>query len=69
MTFKSYKILNRGSYMSAIVLLNLLNELWKSDKTRGLPGISSLFCNEFNKFDKTGARMLDSIHHMRLKLF
>ena len=29
----------RGSYMSAHVLLNLLNELGKRDKMRGLPSI------------------------------
>ena len=34
--------------MSAHVLLNLLNELGKRDKMRGLPSILSLFCNEFN---------------------
>ena len=34
---------NRGSYMSAYVLLNLLKELGKSDKMRGLPSILSLF--------------------------
>ena len=54
----------RGSYMSAHVLLNLLNELGKRDKMRGLPSILSLFRNEFNKFNKTRARMLDSIYHM-----
>ena len=43
----------RGSYMSAHVLLNLLNELGKRDKMRGLPSILSLFRNEFNKFNKT----------------
>ena len=37
--------------MSAHGLLNLINELRKSDKVRGLPGIISLFCNEFNKFN------------------
>ena len=26
------------------------------------------FCNEFDKFNNTGARMLDSIHHMTLSL-
>ena len=31
---------------------------------RGLPSILSLFRNEFNKFNKTRARMLDSIYHM-----
>ena len=55
--------LYRGSYMSAHVLLNLLNELGKRDKMRGLPRILSLFRNEFNKFNNTRARMLDSIYH------
>ena len=50
--------------MSDHVLLNLLNELGKSDKMRGLPSILSLFRNEFNKFNNTRARMLDSIYHM-----
>ena len=59
---------NRGSYMSAHVLLTLLNELGKRDKMRGLPSILSLFRNEFNKFNKTRARMLDSFYHMRLRL-
>ena len=48
------------SYVSAPVLLNLLNELGKRDKTH--------FHNEFNKFNNTGARMLDSVYHMTLKL-
>ena len=54
--------------MSATVLLNLLNELGKSDKMRGLPSNLSLFRNDFNKLINTGARMLDSIYHMTLKL-
>ena len=50
--------------MSAHVLLNLLNELRKRDKMRGLPSfhgithlpsILSLFRNEFNKFNNTRA--------------
>ena len=53
--------------MSAHVLLNLINELGKSHKMYGLQSILSLFCNEFNKFNNTGARMLDSIYHMTLK--
>ena len=52
--------------MSAHVLLNLLNELRKRDKMRGLPSILSLFRNEFNKFNNTRARMLDSIYHMTI---
>ena len=35
--------IQRGSQMSAHVLLNLLNELRKSDKMRGLSSILSLF--------------------------
>ena len=50
--------------MSAHVLLNLLNELEKIDKMRGLPSILSLFRNEFNKFNNKRARMLDFIYHM-----
>ena len=50
--------------MSAHVLLNLLNELGKKDKMRGLPSILSLFRNEFNKFNNTRAHMLDSIYHI-----
>ena len=41
--------------MNAYVLLNLLNELMKSDKMQGLPSILSLFRNVFNKFINTGA--------------
>ena len=47
--------------MSPRILMNLLNELWKSDKMRGFPSILSLFRNEFNKFNYTGAEMLDSL--------
>ena len=53
--------------MSAHVLLSLLNELEKRDKMRGLPSILSLFRNEFNKFNNTQARMLDSIYHITLR--
>ena len=47
--------INRESYMSAHVLLNLLNELGERDKMRGLPSILSIIRNEFNKFNNTGA--------------
>ena len=50
--------------MSAHVLLNLLNELGKSDKMQGLLSILLLFRDKFNKFNNTGARMLDSIYPM-----
>ena len=41
--------------MSVHVLLKLLNKLGKRDKMRGLSSILSLFRNEFNKFNNTGA--------------
>ena len=60
--------INRGSYKSAHVLMNLLNKLGKRDNMRGLPSILSLFHNKFNKFNNRGAQILDSIYHMILKL-
>ena len=45
--------------MSAHFLLNLLNE----------PNILSLFRNKINKFNNSGARMLDSIYHMTFNYF
>ena len=58
----------KGSYISAHVLLNLLNELGKKDKLQGLPSILSLFPNKFNKFNNTRAQILGSIYHMTLRL-
>ena len=54
--------------MSAHVLLISLNELRERDQMRGLPSILSLFRNESKKINNTGARMLDSIYHMTLRL-
>ena len=51
--------------MSAHVLLSLLNELWKRDE---MLGILSLFRNEFNKFNNTRARILDSILSYEIKM-
>ena len=42
-------MIQKGSYMSACVLLNLLNKLRKSDKMRGLPSILLLFPNKLNR--------------------
>ena len=53
--------------MSAHVLLNLLNKLRKSDKMGGWQAL--LLFNKFNEFNNTGARMLDYVYHMTLKLF
>ena len=60
--------IHRGSYRSAHVLSNLLNALGKRDKMRGLPSILSLFRNEFDKFNKTRARMLAFMYHMTLRI-
>ena len=68
--------INRGSYMTAHVLLNLLNELGKGDKMRGLPRYNARLAEHFisfsqreNKFNNTRARMLDSIYHMTIRIF
>ena len=53
--------------MSVHVLLNLLNELGEKISCETLPSILSVFPNEFNKFNNTGARMQDSIYHVSLK--
>ena len=50
--------------MSAHVLLISLNELGKRYKMRGLTSILSYFRNEFDKFNNSRARILDSIYHM-----
>ena len=52
--------------MSAHVLLNYLNELGKKLRCEAVPNILSVFSNELNKFNNTGARMQDSIYHMTL---
>ena len=60
--------IKRGSYVSAQLLLNLLNKLGKSDKMRGLPIILSFIHMEFKKFHYTGARMLVSIYNVTFKI-
>ena len=54
--------------MSAHVLLNILNEYGKRDRMRGVPSILSLFRNEFNKYNNTRARKLDSTYRITLRL-
>ena len=53
--------------MSVHVLLNLLNELAKRDKNARLAKHFISFSYEINKFNNTGALMLDSIYHMQLR--
>ena len=59
LTQKGLKKVNKIFHTSAHVLLKLLNEFWKSNKMRGLRNIISLFRNEVNKFNNTGAQMVD----------
>ena len=54
--------------MSACVLSNLLNKLRKKIRNDTLLSILLVFPNEFNKFNNTGAWVIDSIYHMTLKL-
>ena len=49
------KDIQRGSYKSAHVLLNLSNELGKKIGCESLPNILSIFPAELNKFNNTGA--------------
>ena len=50
--------------MSTHVLLNLLASWGKEIKCEACRAFYLLFRNEFNKFNNTRARMLDSIYHM-----
>ena len=50
------------------VLLNLLNEFWKSDKMRGLLCILLLFFNKFDQFSNTRAQMVRFYLSITLKL-
>ena len=52
-----------------LCFIKFINDLGKRDKMGGLPSILPLFRNELNKFNNTGARMLDSFYHMTFKLF
>ena len=65
--YNDKKLIRRGSYMSAHVSLNLLNELGEKIRCEAVPSILSISSNEFNKLNSTGARMQDSIYHMTLK--
>ena len=49
-------------------IIEFIKQVEEKIKMLGLPSILNLFRNKFNKFDNTGALMLDSIHHTNLKL-
>ena len=64
------QLIYRGSYLSAHTLLNLSNKFGKDEKYEAFRAFDrSVFRNEFNKSNKTGAQMLDSIYHMTIDLF
>ena len=44
--------------------IEFIKRVGERDKMRGLPSILSIFRNEFNKYNNTRARMLDSIYRM-----
>ena len=48
-------------------IIYLSNEMGKKDNMRGQSITLSLFRQEFNEFNDTGTRCLDSIYHMALK--
>ena len=58
----------RGAYMSAYVLLILLTSWGKEIKCGSCRAFYLCFHKVFNKFNNTGARMLDSIYYMTLRL-
>ena len=60
---------NRASYMSAHVLLNLLNELGKKITCEACRAFYLFFAlSLINSIKKTRARMLDSIFKMTFRL-
>ena len=50
------------------MFIKFIKQVGESDKMRGLSSILSLSRNEFNKFNNSGARIIDYIHHMALKI-
>ena len=54
--------------MSAYILLNLLKDLGKEIKCEACQEFYRIYATSFNKFNTPRAQMLDSIHHMTLKL-
>ena len=52
---------NKGSYMSANIFFNILNELRKKYKWRGLPSIFIVFF--LQRLNYTGALMLDFLSY------
>ena len=59
-----YRILHECS-----CFIEFIKRVGERDKMRGLSSILSLFRTEFDKFNNTKARMLDSIYHMTLNHF
>ena len=47
--------------------MKVIKRVGEKDKRESFPSILSVFRDEFNKFNNTGARMQDYIYHMALK--
>ena len=60
-------LFQRGSHMSAHIVLNCLNKLMKYNARLAKHFIT--FCNEFNTFDNTGVHVLISVYLMAQKYF
>ena len=70
MLIKARIKLYRGSLSIHVCscFIEFIKRVGESDKMRCLPSILSLLRDEFNKLNSTGARMIDSIYQMHLKL-
>ena len=66
--FDLLKILVRGSYMRAYVLLNLLKKVGEKRSNVWLCSVFYyFFVTNFNNYKNASAIILDSIYHMKLK--
>ena len=53
--------------LTKLLMYYWIKPAWGKIRLPALPGSLSVFPNEFNKFNNTGARMQDSIYHTTLK--
>ena len=69
MEFLSRVRLYRESYKSAQCIIEFMKRVGGGGKIRceALLNVLSVFPNELNKFNNTGAQMQDSIYHLTLK--
>ena len=58
------RVLHECSY-----IIEFIKRVGENISCEALPSMWSVFLNEFNKFNNTGARMQDSVYHMALQVF